>query len=199
MARVAWSDIGKVMVGVVLTAALVPVTASASGQLVTLVDSDTNAKAQVENGRLRVGDGDGPLTVNGTLTDSRRGQTPWHREVLAEVGASGYFESAVFTVPEGKRLVLTHFSALVELPSAGSVESLRVRILDFKASGAVPAFPTTFGYDSTTTSGTRRYLSYDADVEIMVDAGDQVRMHGYMTEDGDKLEQAVFHGYLVNT
>ena len=48
-------------------ALLLPVGAQAAGQLMTIVDADSQAKAQVEGGKLRVGDGNGALTVNGAL------------------------------------------------------------------------------------------------------------------------------------
>ena len=48
-------------------ALLLPVGAQAAGQLMTIVDADTNARAQVEDGRLRVGDGNGAMTVNGAV------------------------------------------------------------------------------------------------------------------------------------
>ena len=44
-------------------ALLLPVGANAAGTLMTIVDPDSNSKAQVDAGRLRVGDGDGPLNV----------------------------------------------------------------------------------------------------------------------------------------
>ena len=52
------------VVGAVLTAA-VPVYAATS-QLVRVVDAVTGSPARVDAGRLRVGDGSGPLTVNGS-------------------------------------------------------------------------------------------------------------------------------------
>ena len=52
----------------VLIAALVPVGVQAAGSLVTLVDPSSNLPAKVDTGnKLRVGDGSGALTVDGTL------------------------------------------------------------------------------------------------------------------------------------
>jgi hypothetical protein len=45
-----------------------PVAASAAGTLMTITDGSTNADAQVDVGKLRVGDGSGALTVDGTVT-----------------------------------------------------------------------------------------------------------------------------------
>ena len=58
---------------VALGAVLAPAAGHAAGTLMTLVDSDSATQAQVDgDGRLRVGDGTGPLTVDGTVS-TRRG------------------------------------------------------------------------------------------------------------------------------
>jgi hypothetical protein len=56
-----------VVVAVTLLAMLLPVGAKAAGQLVTLTDSTTLSKARVDSGKLRVGDGSGPLTIDGQV------------------------------------------------------------------------------------------------------------------------------------
>ena len=48
-------------------ALLLPVGAQAAGSFVTIVDPTSSAKAQVEGGRLLVGDGNRGLTVNGAV------------------------------------------------------------------------------------------------------------------------------------
>jgi len=55
------------MAAVTWFAVLLPVGATAAGQLVTIVDEDSSSTAQVDDGFLRVGDGTGPLTVDGTV------------------------------------------------------------------------------------------------------------------------------------
>ena len=194
MGRLAWGDVGKVMVGVVFAVALVPVAASASGQLVTLVDQDTASKAQVDAGRLRIGDGAGALTIDGRLTDSRRGQSPWHEGAIAYTSGTDHsMQSATFTVPNRKRLVLTHVSALVEVPSELDVAFLRLVVGNDNA-----IIATTLGYDSSAVSGTRRFISYDADLEILIDANQPVYMIAESYGDGDKSLKASFFGYLVD-
>ena len=200
MGRLTWGDVGKVMVGVVFAVALVPVAASGAGQLVTLVDNDTPSKAQIDGGRLRIGDGDGHVTVDGTLTDSRRGQTPWHGQAFPEAatGSDRALGDKVFVVPRGKRLVVTHVSALFTVPSAAGIEQLEIVVTDVAGSATTNYF-SPFGYDSFTQSGTERYFSYDADVEIIIDPGDSIGIGGTTTPtDGVKTLDATFHGYLVN-
>jgi hypothetical protein len=54
-----------IVAALALAVVLVPVGASAAGQLFSIVDPQTGSKARVDAGRLRVGDGSGPLTVDG--------------------------------------------------------------------------------------------------------------------------------------
>jgi hypothetical protein len=67
---------GSVRQSVALVAALLigmmfaPVAARAAGTLVSIVDPSTGAKAHVTDGKLQIGDGSGPLTVNGNLAVS---------------------------------------------------------------------------------------------------------------------------------
>ena len=69
---------GLVALGLVLS----PSASSAAGSLMTLVDSDSTSQAQVDGvpgtGKLRVGDGLGAMTVDGTVT-ARTSQpaVPW--------------------------------------------------------------------------------------------------------------------------
>jgi hypothetical protein len=56
-----------VIAAVTWFAVMLPIGARAAGQLVTLVDPTTDSKARVDSGKLRVGDGSGALTVNGSV------------------------------------------------------------------------------------------------------------------------------------
>ena len=56
-----------IMTALTWFALLLPVGARATGQLVTLVDPSTSSKARVDAGKLRVGDGSGPLSVDGRV------------------------------------------------------------------------------------------------------------------------------------
>jgi hypothetical protein len=63
-------------------ALVLPVGARAAGQLVTIVDPDTTNKVQVDGGKLRVGDGAGSLTVDGTVAALPALAThPWRKIV----------------------------------------------------------------------------------------------------------------------
>ncbi len=56
-------------VAVAAIAALLPFGATAAGeQLVRLVDGNGTSKAEVDNGKVRVGDGSGPVSVDGRVS-----------------------------------------------------------------------------------------------------------------------------------
>lgn len=56
------------IVGALCAAAvLVPAGAIAAGSFVTMVDATTGSRARVDSGKVRVGDGNGALTVDGTV------------------------------------------------------------------------------------------------------------------------------------
>ena len=57
-----------VVVAVAAVVALLPLGVQAARQLVVIKDPETSSKARVTNGRLRVGDQSGPLTVDGAIT-----------------------------------------------------------------------------------------------------------------------------------
>jgi hypothetical protein len=65
-----------------IIAILAPVSVIAATGMVKIQDGNGNSKAQVDGGRLRVGDGSGAITVNGT---GNNGQVP----VTGNVGVSG--------------------------------------------------------------------------------------------------------------
>jgi hypothetical protein len=57
-----------ILVGIGLLVALFPMSVTAAGQLMTIVDPSTNLGAKVDPGnKLRIGDGSGPLSVDGTV------------------------------------------------------------------------------------------------------------------------------------
>ena len=56
-----------VLLAITWFAVLLPVGARAAGQLVTLVDPIDSSKTRVDDGKLRVGDGNGSLTVDGSV------------------------------------------------------------------------------------------------------------------------------------
>src|SRR5688572_16394726 len=56
-----------VLAAVAIAAILAPVGVRAAGSLFVLKDADSGQKAQIDNGKLRVGDGNGALNVAGEV------------------------------------------------------------------------------------------------------------------------------------
>lgn len=109
-----------VMVGAVL----IPTAVYAAATIVKIEDADSTTLAQVDAGKLRVGDGGGGLTVDGNVGISQSSNTvqPVAREPEQEAGSltvpsgTGFRAFTIFTVPDGKRLVLETVSARATLP-----------------------------------------------------------------------------------
>ena len=65
--RLTGNHIVAIVVALSAAAVLAPAGAIAAGSLVTLVDATTGSRARVDSGKVRVGDGSGALTVDGTV------------------------------------------------------------------------------------------------------------------------------------
>ena len=185
----------RIVLQSVLTAALValfvPVGALATSQLVTLVDPD-GTRAQVDGGELRVGDGAGALTVNGTV-DTRADGTPFHRALIANAEGAGNFDTASYTVPAGKRLVVTHVSGIIQTGAA--VQSLRLLTKlpgtnDFTATNLI----------ATPIPGVPNQYVFSQPLDRAVPGGWTVRGNLYTISDGGEPHASLtfqVDGYLV--
>jgi hypothetical protein len=120
------------MLAVALVVTLMPASVSAVGSLVSIVDGDGSSKAQVDSGKLRVGDGHGGLTVDGKVKVSsaltkplpvRDFGTPVEGVISPSLppGETTLGDSVLFTVPQGKRLVVQTVSVLASLPNGQQV------------------------------------------------------------------------------
>src|SRR5207248_5264765 len=77
---------------------LYPAGAHAAGTLMTIVDPTTTSKAKVDTtGALKVGDGTGPLTVDGGVRQALQAN-PWHYDGF--IGGPGT-EQTIFNPPTG--------------------------------------------------------------------------------------------------
>lgn len=66
--RLTGNHVVAVVVSLCAAAVLAPATAIAATTLVQLVDPHTGSRAKVDSGKVRVGDGSGALTVDGTVS-----------------------------------------------------------------------------------------------------------------------------------
>lgn len=125
-------DIVLVVVSVSAALVLTPVgVMAAASQLVTLKDPTTSSKAKVDAGKLRIGDGSGPLTVNGSVTvgsvDARMAAPTTQLDTINDLTLhAGDTRRPMFAGVGHKRVALTSFIASAEGPNAGAVELLVV-------------------------------------------------------------------------
>ena len=110
-----------------VTSVLLPVEAQAAGQLMTIVDPSSDSKARVDAGRLRVGDGLGPLSVDGSVSSVPAGR-PLQVWLAAgsSTGSADVDSSTEYTVPAGKEFVVTHISGTAVLPDGQAVTVLHL-------------------------------------------------------------------------
>ena len=182
------------------TIALIPVGAQAAGQLMTIVDADSSAKAHVEGGKLRVGDGSGAMTVNGALTarDTFAGRTPFYDRCILSSASMHNLCPTAKTVPAGKVLVVTHVSAHIELPSTHTVRSLALNILHDDVDQYAGRI--TLSADRYDDIGNgRRVISYSQQMELPVRAGSDLRFSlSRAGTDTDAVQLiGTVQGYLV--
>ena len=114
-------DLTRTVIAAVVAAAtmsmLLPVGAAASEMLTTIVDPNSDAKAQVDAGKLRVGDGAGALTVNGTVGALPPGR-PFRLRFEDSSSDGDYIMNIPpYEVPAGKQLMITMVSGLGVLPA----------------------------------------------------------------------------------
>jgi hypothetical protein len=182
-----------VAAGLVLIVALLlsPVGASAAGSLVSIVDGNGDSKAQVDAGKLRIGDSDGPLTVNGSvLVDGKVRVSNQPADPLSVIDTGGpaiqplRFQASfsmaenttgqstlVYTVPQGRRLVIDTVSFRIQVPSGqyalASVGMTTPEVQVGSASFSIPM------QSEGTFNGRITYTGLE-DLVILVDPGEKV-------------------------
>jgi hypothetical protein len=194
--RIRTLDLLKIVLALALLASLiallVPVAAGAAGTLVTLVDSDGSSQAQVDAGKLRVGDGDGKLTIDGTVLEreTMKGRVVYSDTCGASATAELYSSCAFDAVPAGKTLIVTSLSIQTRHPSSHSIRTA------YGSVGLSLAFPTNV---MTAVFGPDRYSSITIAGEIPVEAGAQLVANANRTAtDGLLYLNAYMFGYLVD-
>ena len=133
MKHFASRDVVLVVVSVCAALVLTPVgVMAAAGQLVTVKDPLTSSKARVDTGKLRVGDGSGPVTVDGNVTvggtvGARMAAPTNQLDTINDLTVhSGDTRRPMFAGVGSKRVALTSLIASAEGSTAGSVELLIV-------------------------------------------------------------------------
>jgi hypothetical protein len=114
---------------VAVGALLAPMGVQAAANLVTIEDSNSNSKAQVDGGKLRVGDGAGRLTVDGSVEAvDGNAHGSFARQVNTADFVPGFVASGDgFTVPGGKILVIEHVSVWTRMLTGQQMVRASVR------------------------------------------------------------------------
>ena len=200
-------DVVKTALTVVATAALVsvmlPLGATAAGSLVTLADPQTDVKARVDAGELRVGDGSGALDVTGdvrAMPPGRRITRGFSMRVFS--GNSVLSTSGTYTVPTGKRFIVTRITGYFEVPDgqapvAIQLQDTSVAPLEGNASAGGTAHFLPFESYEMISQG-RRFYSYVENPYFSVEAGETLTLAGGRTgSTGDGYGQLWVIGFLV--
>ena len=110
-----------VTVSVLLGALLAPVAATATSSLVTLFDPRSDSRARIDNGDLRIGDGNGPVTVDGSVhsTSGLDNRQLVNLSLVGFVMGSEPVHTDTYTIPQGKRLVITTVSLHARCQGSG--------------------------------------------------------------------------------
>ena len=99
---------GVVLVTAVAVSLAVPVMVGATGSFVTIQDdaANNNANAQVDGGKLRVGDGAGTISIDGTVT-AHEGAVSSFRQYFAQLPPNSSSCKPLAVPPAGSAVVLT--------------------------------------------------------------------------------------------
>ena len=184
-------------VGVIISL-LAPIGAQAAGDLVTLVDQDTDAKAQVEAGKLRVGDGRGAFTVNGQVRSLPAGGPV--RLTFSDTTESVLFATGTFVVPTGQQLLITRVSGYVRLPTGQSVPNIFLR----ESIDPIGPGSGTFQYLEAGSSANdetgRRIVTYSEELTLPVPGGTTLSFFASRNEStGSASLEMTVSGYLIGS
>ena len=201
MLRIRFVDLLKIVLALALLASLLavllPVAAGAAGQLFTIVDSDSNVQAQVDGGKLRVGDGAGKLTVDGTIVEreTMRGRAPYQVTCgFSEPNGDSVGACSLGAVPAGKSLVLTHVSGYLVLPPNQPIR--HVALLLSTAENELTLYLNEL---RSVTAGSFTRTTIAQPVDVVTAAGDEIEVHALReVATGTMTGAVVLYGYLVD-
>ena len=192
-------DTVKLTLALILAAGLftlmAPAALHASGQLVTIVDRDSATQTQVDSGKLRVGDGNGAMTVNGIVGASFRGRAPYQDACLIQASSGDSTDICEFgTVPAGTTLIITQITASICVLSGQLIHTFEI---DFESDD--PDGSVYIGYDQATTQDTEsRRITYSHHTELPIGAGDTVEAYAVRNgTDGTMFGHVTIFGYLT--
>lgn len=182
---------------VAVGALLAPAGVQAAANLVTIEDSNSNSKAQVDGGKLRVGDGAGTLTVDGTVgaVDGNA-----HESFARQVDTADFVPGFVangdgFSVPSGKILVIEHVSVWTRMITGQRMVRASVRTTASGQQVTHDIRPAFVGADS----GPADVNLAAEDLRLYADPGTTVfLLVERNTPDGGAPVEIAVSGYLVD-
>jgi hypothetical protein len=182
---------------VALGALIAPAAVQAAANLVTIQDSNSNSKAQVDAGKLRVGDGAGSLTVDGNVgaVDANAHES-FARQVDTADFVPGFAASGDgFAVPPGKILVIEHVSVWTRMLTGQRMVRASVRTTSNGQQVTHDIRPAFVGADS----GPADVHLASEDLRLYADPGTTVLLlvERNTTDGGAPVEMGV-SGYLVD-
>lgn len=128
-ARASWT----IVLSVLVAAVALPVGVQAATQLVSIKDPDSRSKVQVDRGSLRVGDGNGSLTVDGDVSVDNPvrpgievGEPVSASVTLVMATNEGGKSDLLYHVPDGQRLIVENISARGRLLNKYEIARLTV-------------------------------------------------------------------------
>ena len=195
--RIRTLDLLKIAVTLVASATLIalmiPVAAGAAGDLVTLVDSDSNSQAQVDAGKLRIGDGSGKLSIDGTVLvrETMKGRTV-HTASCSDIAGDGDSAAGcqVAAAPAGTTMIVTSIAVLVSLSSAQTLYPPQLYY------GGIELVPTS---STSAVAGATRSVKYGYVGEFPVPSGAQPgALVNRSATGGPMLLNVHVLGYLVD-
>ena len=195
--RIRTLDLLKIVLALALLASLiallVPVAAGAAGELMTIVDSDSNSQAQVDGGKLRVGDGSGKLSVDGTILEreTMKGRTIYRDDCGETTGQGDNQALCQFAaVPAGKTLIVTAFAMQTWQPSDQSIYNANWFV------GLHHFYPTNV---MVGINGATRYTSFSFAGELPLASGEILQAAALRANvTGDFVMTSSVTGYLVD-
>jgi hypothetical protein len=129
----------KLLALVAIVAVAMPLGVKAAANLVVVKDADSASKAQVDSGKLRVGDGAGPLSVNGSVNVSGGSISPVqdaHLDTINDLTLhSGDTRRPMFSGFGNRRVALTSLIASAEGSNPGNVELMVIAYVRSDTSG----------------------------------------------------------------
>ena len=198
------TSVAVALTGVVVLALLVPRAAGAVNQLVSIVDGDGTSKAQVDNGKLRVGDGAGKLSIDGAIRISNTTDKPIpirgfgapvvvsHTTPMS--GTTG--TSILSTVPAHKLLVIESVSVSFEIEAGQTFRGIDIRVGGSGNVSAVLLAPTFVAGKN----GVRDDYTFSGEYRLYAHPGDTVQAEGFRNESaGGGFITGSISGYLVPT